>query len=47
MKITVIVEIRLYIIIVVIYYYLEKQNDKVLKFGTNNTTYFEKPAFLF
>ena len=38
--------IRLYITLVVIYRYLERENYKVLKFHVNNYSYFEISAFL-
>ena len=38
---------RLYIIIAVIYCYLKRANEKVLKFHMSNSTYFEVSASLF
>ena len=39
--------IRLDIIMTVIYFYLESENYKVLKFHVNNFSYFEVSASLF
>ena len=40
-------EIRIHIMLIVIYYYLEKENDKVLKFHVNNPFYFITGESLF
>ena len=47
LKVVVLGYVRLYMIMVVVYYYLERENYKVLKFHVNNYSYFEMNASLF
>ena len=47
LKVVVLGYVRLYMIMVVIYYYLERENYKVLKFHVNNYSYFEMNTSLF
>ena len=48
MQLVVLGYIRLYVLMVVIYCYLERKNYKVLKLhDISNVSYFERSAFLF
>ena len=40
-ELAVLENLRLYIMLVVIYYYMKRENYKVLKFDVNNSSYFE------
>ena len=40
-ELVVLENLRLYIMLVVIYYYMKRENYKVLKFDVNNSSYFE------
>ena len=47
LKVVVLGYVRLYMIMVVTHYYLERENYKVLKFHVNNYSYFEMNTSLF